>query len=427
GGIRVNPDGVYPDPLRLDRASIDLSLRLDPFRLVLGEMVVRHEDRNLHLSGGLDAHPEGWALRLDAWLDRLTPAQLLAYWPEAVADKPREWVTENLQSGQLSDLDLALRLSPGQSPALHADFRFAEAAIRFAKTLPPLEEARGRASLTGSRFSVTAHAGVVRPGAGGEVDATGSSFIIPDIGIKKAAPGIARLRARGSVTAMMAMLDHPPLEVLTKAGLPVDLAEGQVTMQGTLALPLKDKVLIGDLDYHFTGEVTDLSSTVLVPDKTLSADRLALRGDDTQVELSGEGLFGAVPVQARWQQPIGAAPGTRSLLSGRIELSPDLLAEIDAELPPQMVSGQGEASFDLQLGGGAPPALSARSDLTGLVLAIPQLGWRKPAATEGRLDLTARLGPDPAVETLSLDAVGLRARGSIAFAEGGGFDRLRLS
>ncbi|MFC3614936.1 AsmA-like C-terminal region-containing protein [Lutimaribacter marinistellae] len=427
GNIRVNPDDVYPEPLEIDHAALDLSLRLDPFRLELGQMNVRHEDRTLILSGGLDASTEGWALRLDAWMDRLTPAQLLGYWPESVADKPREWVTENLQAADLSDLDLALRLKPDTPPALHADFRFENARIRFAKTLPPLEDARGRASLLGRRFSATTHAGVVRPGTGGEIDASGSSFIIPDIGIPKAAPGIARLRAAGGVTEMMAMLDRPPLEVLSKAGLPVDLAEGKVTMQGTLALPLKDRVLVEELDFHFTGGVSDLSSSVLVPGTVLSAEYLSLRGDNTVVELSGQGLFGAVPVQARWRQPIGAPPETRSRLTGTIAVSRALLEEIDAALPPDMLSGEGQAAFEIDLGGGQAPTLTANSNLAGVILAIPQLGWRKPAGTEGRFEIAARLGPDPVVERLSLDAAGLRARGTIAFRSGGGFDRLRLS
>ncbi|MDP5215964.1 DUF3971 domain-containing protein [Ruegeria sp. 2205SS24-7] len=426
-GLEVNPRDVYPEPLQLDAADLGFRLDLRPFRLRLGQMTIRHADRNLHLTGDLAAAPEGWDLSVDGKLDRITPQQLLHYWPEGLAIKPRKWVSENLRAGQVSDAELALRLRPDQPPDIYAGFDFDEAEVRFARTLPPLTQAQGRADLFGRRFTVTASAGQVVSDAGAVIDAAGSSFIIPDIGIKKAAPGIARLAARGPVTGMLSLLNRPPLNLMDKANLPVDAVDGNVEMTGTLALPLKDKVKLPDMEFHFAGTVSDAASDILVPGQEVSAASLALSGDQTGVNLSGPALFGAVPMQIDWRQPIGKGPETRSRLTGSIELSRALLDELNAGLPESMVSGSGRADIVFEVGGGTPPELAVSSDLVGVVLAIPELGWRKPASASGNLEISTVPKPGADIDRIALQAAGLRAQGRISFGEEDQFERASFS
>ncbi|MFA3917875.1 YhdP family protein [Ruegeria hyattellae] len=426
-GLQVNPKDVYVEPLQLDAADLDFRLDLSPFRLRLGQMNIYHEDRNLHLRGDLAAAPEGWDLSVDGTLDRLTPQQLLHYWPEGLAVKPRKWVTENLRAGQVTDAELALRLRPDQLPDIYAGFDFDKAEVKFARHLPPLTQARGRADLFGRRFTVTASAGQVVSDAGAVIDAAGSSFIIPDIGIKKAAPGIARLSARGPVTGALSLLNRPPLTLMDKAKLPVDAVQGDFEMTGTLALPLKDKVKLPDMEFHFAGTVTDGASDVLVPGQPVSAASLVLTGDQTGVSLSGPARFGAVPMQIDWRQPIGKGPETRSRLTGWIELSRALLDELNAGLPDSMVGGKGRADIVFEVGGGTPPELAVTSDLVGVVLAIPELGWRKPAGTAGRLELNTVPKPGADIDRIALQASGLRATGQISFGDDKQFERARFS
>lgn len=411
--LSLNPMRAYAEPLQLDRADLDFKLTLNPFRLQLGQISVVDADRTLRASGRMAAAPQGWDIAVDATLDRIRPDQLLGYWPERIAPKPRKWVRENLTEAQITDAELALRLRPGAEPDLYAGFDFDDGRIRYAKTLPPLTGARGRADLMGRRFSVTAQAGQVVTDSGAVLDATGSSFIIPDIGIKKAAPGIARLSLRGSVEAGLSLLNRPPMRLMDKAKLPVDVARGQVEMTGTLALPIKPKLKLHEMEFHFAGDVEGAESARLVPGQEVSAEHLVLRGDQTGITVSGPAHFGAVPMQINWRQPIGKGPESRSRLTGSIELSPLLLAELNADLPASMVSGRGVAEITFEVGGGSPPRLTAQSDLRGLVLAIPELGWRKPAATAGNLEIATTPVTGAGVEELSLTAAGLRASGRI--------------
>ncbi|WP_420586807.1 DUF3971 domain-containing protein [Ruegeria sp.] len=424
--ININPADLFPEPLQLARAEVDMQMKLAPFQLRLGQVTVEDGEHQLRATGMLTGEAEGWAAALDAHLDNMGYDQLLNYWPGLLAPKPREWVEENLYKGQFSDVDFALRLKPGVAPDIYLDFGFDEATVRFAKTLPPVVNGQGQASLINRRFTVTAEAGQVNADQGGAIDASGTSFIIPDTSLKKQSPSITRITARGSTTAALSLLDRPPLEVLTKAGLPVDLSEGEVSLSGTLALPMKKELKFDDTEFHFMGEIDNVFSDKLVPGFSVSAARLGLQGDQTGVEVSGQGLFGDVPIQANWRQPIGSSTAQRSELTGQIELSPRLMTELNAGLPQGMLTGQGVADITLGIGADEPPKLTASSDLTGVALAIPELGWRKGPGTAGSMTVAATLGDALRVDELTLDAAGLRTNASISFRDGD-FDRMRFS
>jgi AsmA-like C-terminal region/AsmA family/Protein of unknown function len=422
-GLSINPDGLYETPMLLDNVVADFRLEFDPFRLTLGQMQISEQNSQVLLTGTLEAAEAGWDLALDGRMDTLTPDRLVAYWPQGAAPKPRMWVARNLLGGNLRDINFALRARPGSKPDIALDFDFDKGSIRFVKTLPPVTGAAGQASLIGGRFVVTATSGLVTPDQGGPVDISGTSFIIPDVMIKKAAPGVVRLVGSGSVTSVMSLLNRPPLRVLKNTPLPVDLARGRAKVTGTLALPLKDKVQFPEFKFHLTGEIADVSSSVLVPGQLVTAPLLQITGDQSQIIVSGPGRVGDVPVEVRWRQPLGMGQARSSRLEGTVELSQRLLDTFNIGLPKGSVSGTGQGAFTLDFRPGAPAALTLKSDLRGVGLRLPQLGWRKPQAATGTLELAGTLGTAARIDRLVLNAAGLSASGSVQNRAGGGLDR----
>ena len=360
-GLQIDPPGLFGAPMRPGRAQADFRLDLDPFRLRLGQMTLAELGGGVHLSGALEARADGWALALDGQAGAITRDRLVELWPAALAPKPRAWVAENLLEGTLRDIDFSARLMPGQEPALHADFAYSETVIRYHRALPPITGAAGQTSFFNRRLVTTLSAGQVSADEGGVLDVAGSSFIIPDTAIKRAAPGIARITAEGPVTAILSVLNRPPISVLKGTPLPIDLAQGRARVAGTLSLPLKKGAQFPDFRFHFTGEIRDAQSAVLVPGHLLSAARLSLRGDHSGVEIAGDARIDALPVSLRWRQPLGVGVGRASRVEGRVELSPRLVETFDIGLPPGSVSGRGAADFTLDLAPGTAPALFSSS------------------------------------------------------------------
>lgn len=424
--LKINPADFYDTPVELAEAELDFRLTPQPFALQLGRLQVIDQGHILTANGKLTADARGWDIAVDAQMDGYDPDRLMELWPEQVVPKTRSWIAENIYTGQLHDIAAALRWSAGSKPETYVGFDFDQADVRFLKDMPLIRAAKGHASLLKDRFVLVVDGGAVQAPQGGPVDLAGSSFIIPDVEAKDGTPGVIRLLTKSTVTAALSLLDQPPLEVMRKADLPVTLAQGWAEMSGTLALPLVKDVKVEAVTFDVTGQIADVRSDALIKDRVLSAGSLELTASDEQVRLQGQGDLDGVPFDMTWTQPL-SQPGAPGQVTGQVDISPQALETFKIGLPPDYVRGQGQADVDITLVKDQPPVLQLRSDLRGIALSVPPLGWSKGANTPGEFLLKAQLSDVPVIESLSLDAPGLSAAGDITLKGSGDLDRVRLS
>jgi hypothetical protein len=212
---------------------------------------------------------------------------------------------------------------------------------------------------------------------------------------------------------------------MDKVKLPVDVADAQVVMEGTLAVPLKKGGDPRDVIFHAAGDLLDLNTDTLVKGRNLSADKLRVVVDNTGLNISGKGRIDGVPFDGAWSQPIGRDPG-QSALRGQVTLNQATLDAFGIALPPGMVSGTGSARIALDFQRGTPPKFALGSDLRGIGLTIPQLSWVKPRGTGGNLQVSGQLGAVPHVDSLEIEGAGLNAKGSVRLNTGATLDRVRF-
>ncbi|APE45420.1 hypothetical protein BOO69_10505 [Sulfitobacter alexandrii] len=422
--LRANPDDIYDAPVGLAETDVDFRLRLNPFRLELGRMQISDQGRTLLLDGTMSARLDGWRVALDGRMDGLSPDRLLELWPRGLKTKTRDWLVENVHGGEVSNLDLAFRLTPDAAPQTYVAFDYAKADVRFLKTMPPLTGGKGHFSLLDNRLVVAVDAATVAADAGGAVRIDNSSFIIPDVRVKDGPPAVIRLKTESSITAALSLLNREPLSVMDKANLPVDLARGRAALKGQIALPLQ-KGTEDQVVFDFTGTLRDLGSEVLIRDRALRTQTLDLTVDNERVILSGAGSLDGIGFDGSFVQPIGPDAGASGLRAD-VSLNQEALETFGIALPPGTVSGEAPARIEVDLPKGGAPQFDLQSDLAGLRLSVPQLGWGKAAGTSGRLRVSGRLGAVPAVDRLSLTAAGLTAEGAVDLREGGALDRVRF-
>ncbi|WP_121061862.1 AsmA-like C-terminal region-containing protein [Chachezhania antarctica] len=491
-GLVLNPADIYPAPLELSGASTDFRLELDPFRFTLGQLSVSQGETDLLLSGAVRAVAEGWNIALDAQVNEITVERAISFWPLPVASEGRAWAAENIRGGLMTGIDASLRWAPNEAPALHADFDFEKASVRYHATLPPLLDAVGHGTLDGRlaelsqavvpvtvqvaandesagldaldrggaapggvsqaalvppwtpqggtaptltlkakpdvpglRLSATVTSGRILPRQGGALDVAGSSFTIPDTGVKNG-PGEAELRVSAEVTSLLSMLNEPPFGIMDIADLPVDFAQGNALAIGRIVLPMQDQVQYEEIDFDVSARITGFETDELIPDQRLTAAALDLVADPALVSATGDVRVGDLPASVTWRQPIGTEPGPGSV-TGTAEISQLTVDTFDIGLPDGTVSGQGTADFTLDMPKGAPPVLTAQSDLAGVRLAVPALGWSKPAASRGQMDVAVTLDTVPRVDSVSVAAAGLTATGDVTLGADGNLDRARAT
>lgn len=419
--LSADPEGLFANPVSIGQGAADMKLTLDPFRLTLGQLTLTDRGRKISAKGEVAAEDDGWSVAMDVGVDAIEMERLLALWPLAAAPKTRKWLQENVATGELFDVTGALRLNPGTEPRFSLGYRFRGAEVRFMKLLPPIRDGLGYATINDNAFVLVAESGRVAAPKGGDLDISGSVLKVPDIR-QKPTPMEITLRSDSTITAALAILDEPPFGFLRKAGQPVDLAEGRARMTTLLRFTPKPKMAPKDVTYDATGTLAGVRSDRLVKGRTLSADVLGVKVSNSGIEVSGDAALDGVPVSGSWRQVFGPEGAGRSSVAGRIELSQPTLDRFAITLPRGAVGGIGQGEFTLDLRKGMPPDFRMISDLRGLVLAIPEVGWTKSADAPGSLEITGKLGSLPHVDSLVLDADGLRAEGSINLSEGGGLE-----
>ena len=420
--VKVDPEGLFVEPVTFSEGALDLRLRLDPFRIDLGQLALVEDGRHLRARGHAAADPKGWRLALDFGLDAITHDRLLALWPVAVVPRTRQWLVENVQEGLLFDVKAALRLAPETEPRLSLGYEFADADVRFIKTLPPIRRGHGYATIEGSSYTMVLDRGQITPPKGGVIDMAGSVFSVLDI-LQKPAQAEIALKTDSSLTAALSLLDEPPFNFMTKAGRSVELGEGRARIDAVLRLPLTRKVMLDAVSYQVTGRLTDVRSDVLVPGRVLTAPDLTLTATPAGMQISGPGKLGAVPFDVTYAQGFGPAAKGKSTIEGTVELSPLTVAEFGIGLPDGAVAGTGSGQIKIALEKGAAPRLSLTSDLNRITLRLPEVGWTKPPAIAGRLEVEARLTSPPVVDRLEVQGPGLSASGRITLRDGGGLDK----
>ena len=427
--VMVDPAGLFERPVRFSQGMVDLRLRLDPFDLRVGQLMLMQGDRRAVASGDFRATDKGWQVALDTHLDQISSGDLLALWPVDLVPQTRQWLSENVQQGLLFNVNAGLRLDPGQEPRISLGYEFADADVRFLKTLAPIVSGRGYATLDGKTYTMVVDQGHVVAPQGGDIDVAGSVFQVPDVTIKPP-PAIVRLKTDSTITAALSLLDQPPFGFMTKAHQPVDLAEGRARLDTVIHVPLADHVQLPDVSFAVQGTLSGVRSDKLVPKRVVTADSLSVTVDTDRIAIAGAGRLDKLPVNVTWSQDLRPGAGTTSHLLGTVELSQTFMDTFHIGLPPGAVTGTGTAqlSAELERGGGS---FTLTSDLSRVGLSLPEIGWTKPASAPGKLEVSGTLGTPASIDRLVIEGGGLSASGKVSLEPDGvlkvaQFDRVRI-
>ncbi len=435
GQIRVNrasfttPE-VFDAPVTIDRGFADFRVKLSPFSVDIGQVVLFRGSTRFNLDGRITAAGDEWAMALNAHIPSIDVPNLKQVWPKTVAPKPRDWMFRNVEAGALRDVHMALRGPSLKSAVLMMGAEATGAQVRVMKQMPVVHDASGHMSLANQRFVVGVDQGTMTAPNGMDMDVSGSSFTVPDVTVKQG-PAQADVKIEGPVQGAFALLELPPFEVFKNNDFGPDVATGRVSAHGTVNFLQKPVIPIEDIQFDVAGSVFDVRTDQIIKGSTLTAERLDFTARPEAIEVTGPGKIGDVDVRATWVQPIAPeTAGQGSTVEGTITVGQALVEEFNLGLSSAILDGAAPAQFTARIVPNQPITLTASSTLVGARLAIPGTGWSKAAGTSGQLDLTATLGPTPTVETLSLTAPGLSASGTITTKSGGldraSFSRVRL-
>jgi len=412
--VTADLPGILENPVRFQGGALDMRVQLYPsLRVDLGQVVLYDEGLHLLARGRVAVGEDGLSLSVDATSAEIDAARVLPLWPLASISKTRDWLAENLLGGTIRNLNAGLRLRPGAEPQFGLTFDFEDARVRALRDMAPIEGGRGYLAIADNTMTLALDAGQVMAPDGGALQLAGSSMRIADTRIPRPDTRFD-LAISGDVASALTLIAAEPLHLLDQFPFdPATVATGTVDLEVGLELILRRGLTPRDVDFRIGGRLERIRSGTLVQGRALQADSLSIDADNARLEIGGPVTLDTLTADASWSRALGPGSSPESQIAGTATLTPEVLADFGVVLPVGMLRGRGVGDFTLDLAPGRAPELAVLSDLAGIALAIPALGWRLPAPERGRLRAEVTLGAAPSVPRLEISGAGLDMTGSV--------------
>ncbi|MEO8531527.1 MAG: AsmA-like C-terminal region-containing protein, partial [Deltaproteobacteria bacterium] len=419
---------ILSEPVSLTHGNADFRVTLNPFRVDIGQLRLSDGETAIVAHGSASApitKGDAWIYQLSASLDVIATTKLARYWPLMVATNARNWYLANVSAGTIFDADFALS-SDGGPPKRLLTWRMRDATVRYMETMTLLTEGFGYGMIEGNRFTVTAEGGKISGGEAGEIDVAGTTMLIEDTTIRPT-PAIFKLVTTGDLAAALKIINTQPLGIMDRAGQPIDLASGLVRAETDVSTILKKGTPLGDINWKTRARMSGVQVPKLVPTGILRSDDLSLIASPELITISGPMTLDDVPLDATYTQTLGPAADNIARVAGTVTLGPEFVKEFAIGLPKNSVSGAASSDFTLTIAKDQDIRFTLNSALAGIGLRLDALNWSKPAKTTGSLTVDGRIAGLPVIDSLSFDAAGLQAKGSLSVAANGGLERAEFS
>ena len=431
GGVAFDIEGgegevafseVFPAPVPIRRLAAAGSIDGGLSRLTLESFEVDTDRPQFSLDGDFQRTDAGIGIKGRFQATDLPFDSLGTYWPETFIGSGREWIVQNIADGVITHLDAVLDIEPGDvenerfsASSAVGTLAFTEASIHYLRPMPPVSGVEGRAHFTGDRLDITMSGGRI---AG--IDASHGKALLSEI--HSVLPRMAvTVEAEGPVTDALALLDHPPLGLVSESDLHLSQAGGTVHTLFALDLPLLKTVEAEQIDMTAVARIRDARLEEIAGVVDMTEGTLRLGVDNASMDLRGAAQLEGMPATVAWQEHFGdEAPFARRFdaattvtLEGQTALGLDLAPYV-----------QGSLVVDAEYtdpGGGSPRAALAL-DATLARLEIPELHWIKPSGSRGAVRVLASLPAEGAVELteVEIETDTLYGLGQVTLARGAG-------
>ena len=418
-----------PEPIAVSAGGARGTVTMDGPSVKLDDLFVQTEDgvavQAEALAWWTDA---GIGIRAEGDLGGLEIERLAAFWPPDAAAGARRWVLANVTAGRVDSGRFRVALEPGEldaervpARAAEVEFTFSGVRARYWEALPPLTGGSGSARLDAERFRLEATGSV----AGLDV----RKGVVLVTGLQEPDQlGDIRVETAGPASGALALLDSPRLGYASAIGLVPARAGGDFVADLNFRLPLRDAVRFDDVALEARATLRDFAMPGLFEGMDASGGTLDVTADGDGMRVQGRLALAGVPAGVDWRYVFDEASvpwPSRYEVTARL----DDAGRRALRLPPLTpLTGPADLRVELEEAADGRRRGRIEADLAAAALAVPEVGWSKPAGVAGRLatDLEAPAAGGLVLPAITLEGGGLAASGRLELAPGMAFNLLRL-
>jgi len=434
--VSVDTQGTVKNPVLVDRIEFLGRASVEGAVMNIEDLVVMSGNAGVRLRGTITGGDESAGIRMSGRVRDLSADFLKKLWPPIIVPKSRKWVTDNVQSGRITegafDVDipvngLAEALRQKVLPNETIDFRFSMADVTstYFKSLPPLFGASGHARLRGDSFDLTIESGKVVLPSNGTVQVSDTTFKAEKL-LTSAVPAVFALNLSASAPDLLELAALPDLNLLKNANFVPPNIGGQAEAEIGISMPLVKDLPRDQVQTAAKIKVTDASIKQVIPNVDLSEGSLLVAFDRSGITATGPVKINGFPSKISWERPAG--PDSRATASIDTQLDDKARDKLGIKLD-EYLQGPVKVQAEINGVGEKNASIKVKADLAKAEMFINAISWRRPPTANTTASFTYLAGDDAGrkVENLVVKGQSLSLKGDVFLTADGGMKSAKFS
>lgn len=357
------------------------------------------------------------------------------FWPVAVSPPAREWVVQNIKSGQVPSLNATMSAAIGAvgTPLVLSDFEvdarmpLRNVTLTYWDPLPGATGVDAEARITEQFFEAANLKGVT-----GGMAVTGGKLVVSGIDEGKGHELLdLTIDVDGPIADLMAILDRKPLHFARFLNVKPNVLKGTVNGTMQVAFPPIADLALDDVKISASGSSQNVELPGIAGGRDLDRTNASFQVSKEELRLKGKARLAGAPVSVSAHVPFAdnAPYQGRYVVIGNLNNKDR--AQFGLEAPafqPPFLDGPVGVILTATQRSGGKTLLDLELDLSKAALSVAPVGWSKPvggyAAGQARIAIENDI--IKAVESFQISGPGMRMAGNVRF-DGDGRPTVRLS
>ena len=434
--VALDTQGTVTSPVAVDRIDFVGQAAVNEARLDIDDLVVMSGNTGVRLRGAITGGGESAGILLSGRIRDLSAGLLKRLWPPIMAPKTRNWVSENIKAGRVTEGEFIVNLPVDAMAKAQRDkrlpensidlkFKVSDVSTGYFKDLPPLLQADGEARLKDNDFTLTVSKAAIELPSG-KRGAIGAGKMIANDILSQETIGEFTFDVSASAQTVIEYLNLPALALIKHSGFDTSRLGGNVQTSVTLKIPLIRNAPRERVVFSADAKITEATLKEALPKIDLSDGSMILKVAGGKIEAAGPVKINGVPVKLSWSR--GQGPDARQ--SAVIEAVFDEAGrkKIGIELGEFMRGPVGLKASIPDLGD-PQGRVDIEADLAKASMQFGAINWSRPPVAKTRASFTyfGKGEKGRRIEDLEIKGPNLLIKGGVSLGESAGLKEARLS
>lgn len=425
--LSLDTQGKQTNLLLVDRIEFSGRASAEEARLDITDLVVMSQNTGVRMRGIITDGEESPGIQMAGRVRDVSVDLLKKIWPPVIAPKSRNWISNNVVAGTVTDGTFQVNLPANALAAAQRNKQFPHNAVNFTfnlanvtshyfKDLPVLVDGFGQARQQDNNFDLSLSAGKTTLQSGKTIKLEKGSFAVRNL-LQDGVQGVFNFDLSAPVDAMVDLAGQPDLNLIKTDVSKFPKMDGTAKVNIELQFPLIKDVPKERVQLATKVSVEDATINKILPGIDLTEGALSVDIGKEFIAVTGPAKVNGLNASVTWKKPRGGGPATSQISTTLDEKTREKLGLKIADY----LSGPTPVEAILVNNDQGQSVVHVVADLSKAKMKLQALGWKREAeaGTSASFSVTTAESGSRTVDDFKLDGPALRLRGSLAIGANG--------